>query len=202
MPDTYHHGDLRAAILDRVGAVIVTQGVDRVSLRALAADLKVSHTAPRHHFGSRQGVLTAFATQGFERLAESLGAIRTQGGGFLDVGVGYVAFALEHRAHFAVMFDLEATDPDDPVLAAAKEIALGQMRAGVDEVDDRQAARTDQGAAALAGWALMHGLAILAIGGNLDLPGVRSLVGGGGILDLARRSGGMLFGPPGPGGSS
>lgn len=202
MPNTYHHGDLRAAVLERVAEVIATQGVDQVSLRGLAADLGVSHTAPRHHFGSRQGVLTAFAIQGFERLAETLRTTRAQGGDFLEVGVGYVAFALEHRAHFAVMFDLEATDLDDPALGAAKAKAMAEMRAGVDRFSDREPAPADEGAAALAGWAMMHGLAILAIGGNLDLPGVRDLVGPGGVLDLARRSGGMLFGPAGPGGSS
>lgn len=198
MPDAYHHGDLRSAVLDRVAHVVEHDGVDQVSLRGLAADLNVSHTAPRYHFGSRQGVLTAFATQGFERMAAALRTIRADNGSFLDIGVGYVAFALDNRGHFAVMFDLDAVDLTDARLAAAKASALAEMRTGVQRVADRETARTDQGAAAVAGWAMMHGLATLAIGGNLDLPGIHELAGGSGdVLDLARRSGRMLFGPAG-----
>jgi AcrR family transcriptional regulator len=65
--DAYHHGDLRRAVLDRAVQVIASEGTDALSLRALAADLGVSHTAPRHHFASRQGLLTAVAVEGSSR---------------------------------------------------------------------------------------------------------------------------------------
>lgn len=201
MAHAYHHGDLRTAALARVAEIVAADGVDRVSLRGLAADLDVSHTAPRHHFGSRSGLLTAFAAQGFALLGEALRAVRADGGTFLDLGVGYVAFALEHRAHFEVMFDLGAVDTDDPDLVAAKAAALAEMRHGVGTVGG-PGARADQAAAALAGWALMHGLATLAIGGNLDASGVREMVAGRDVLDLARRSGSMLYGSTDPGSRS
>src|SRR5688500_15175281 len=87
---TYHHGDLRRAVLDRAVVVIAAEGPSHLSLRSLAADLGVSHTAPRHHFGSREGVLSAVAAEGFTLLAADLRAVREAGGGFADVGVGYV----------------------------------------------------------------------------------------------------------------
>ena len=68
----YHHGDLRAAVLAAAADVIARDGVDQLSLRSLAVELGVSHTAPRHHFGSREGVLTALACEGYKLLAEAL----------------------------------------------------------------------------------------------------------------------------------
>ena len=82
-------GNLAAAVLQRAAEVIAAEGPQGFSLRSLAADLGVSHTAPRHHFGSREGVLNALATQGYDWLADRLRRAREQSGSFLDVGVAY-----------------------------------------------------------------------------------------------------------------
>src|SRR5690242_1296740 len=106
----YHHGDLRRAVLDRVVDVIIDEGTAEVSLRSLAADLGVSHTAPRHHFGSRQGIFTALAAEGYRLLAAELARAGESGGGLLDLGVAYVGFAVAHPAHFEVMFSPKLLD--------------------------------------------------------------------------------------------
>jgi len=193
MIDAYHHGDLRRAVLDRAVQVIAADGAEALSLRALAADLGVSHTAPRHHFVSRQGLLTAVAAEGFRELWSRLDRIREAGGSFGDVGVGYVEFALDRPAHFSVMFTPAALDLDDPELDQAMDAAFALLRQGVDELPD-PAVREDAAAAVIASWSLVHGLATLALTGNLDKARVRDLVADGHILDLARRSVGMLFG--------
>jgi AcrR family transcriptional regulator len=190
--DVYHHGDLRRAVLDRAVQVIASEGADALSLRALAADLGVSHTAPRHHFSSRQGLLTAVAVEGFVELRQRLELIREQGGSFLDVGVGYVSFALDRPAHFSVMFTPTILDPADPDLEDAMEATFALLRQGVDELPG-PAAQQDAAAAVIASWSLVHGLATLALSGNLDKARVRDLVGGD-LLDLARRSAAMLHG--------
>jgi AcrR family transcriptional regulator len=195
MADGYHHGNLRAALLNRTGEVIARDGVAAVSLRALAADVGVSHTAPRHHFGSRDGLLTAYAAQGYDLLAGALRAVRERGGSFLDVGVAYVRFASEHRAHFAVMFDADVLITDDAGLVAAQGRAMDEIRHGVDALGD-PAAKADMAAATIAGWSMMHGLAVLDRTGALDLAHVRDLVDGGDVLAIARRAAGMLYGSP------
>jgi AcrR family transcriptional regulator len=195
MADGYHHGNLRAALLNRTGEVIARDGVAAVSLRALAADVGVSHTAPRHHFGSRDGLLTAYAAQGYDLLAGALGAVRERGGSFVDVGVAYVRFASEHRAHFAVMFDADVLIAEDAGLVAAQGRAMDEIRRGVDALGD-PAAKADMAAATIAGWSMMHGLAVLDGTGALDLAHVRDLVDGGDLLAIAHRAAGMLYGSP------
>lgn len=194
MIDAYHHGDLRRAVLDRAVQVIATDGAEALSLRALAADLGVSHTAPRHHFVSRQGLLTAVAIEGFRELAARMNRIRDGGGAFLDIGVGYVEFALDRPAHFAVMFAPAVLDQTDPELTGAMDATFALLRQGVDELPEP--AREDAAAAVIASWSLVHGLATLALTGNLDRAGVRALVADD-LLGLARRSAGLLHrGPP------
>ena len=65
---SYHHGDLRHAMLVAAGALIEEEGVDGLSLRECARRAGVSHGAPAHHFGDVRGLLTALAAQSFEML--------------------------------------------------------------------------------------------------------------------------------------
>src|SRR5689334_25241030 len=96
----YHHGDLRRAILSAALDVIATDGPTALSLRDLARRAGVSHAAPAHHFKDKAGLLTAIAIDGYERLAVALEA----GSSLLELGAAYVRFALDHPAHFEVMF--------------------------------------------------------------------------------------------------
>ncbi|MEV2274341.1 TetR/AcrR family transcriptional regulator [Nocardiopsis sp. NPDC049922] len=190
MADRYHHGNLRAAVLRRAAEVIESEGPYSFSLRSLAADLGVSHTAPRHHFGSREGVLNAIAVEGFQGLAERLRATRAAGGDFLETGVEYVRFAVEHPAHFQVMFAPTLLDVGEPELAAARRAAFAELTTGADTVAPDGG---DKPAAVVAGWSIVHGIATLALTGNLDSSGVRALFGDADLLDIARRSAGLLF---------
>lgn len=157
----------------------------------------VSHTAPRHHFGDLRGVLTAIAAEGFALLAERLTATTESGGTFLDVGVAYVEFALAHRAHFAVMFTPRLLDGEDTDLVAAKQEAFGTLSSGVDAMASAGQVE-DAAAAVIAGWGIVHGIATLALTGNLDEARLRQLVADGDVVEITRRAAGMLYGSPSP----
>ena len=193
MTSTYHHGNLRQAVLERAATVIAADGPYAFSLRSLASDLQVSHTAPRHHFGNREGVLNALAAQGFGRLADRLELTRKNGGGFLDLGVSYVEFAVEHPGHFQVMFAPALLDESDPELSRARSRAFGELTGGVDRLGLADPG-DDAAAAVIAGWSLVHGLATLALTGNLQSAGVRDLLVEQDLAALTRRSASMLFG--------
>lgn len=158
----YHHGNLRRALLDAAVTVIAEKGPDALSLRDLANRTGVSHGAPAHHFTDRAGLLTAIATEGYQLLGDALDQARTDGG-FLDVGLAYVRFALEHPAHFQVMFQPSLYQADDPAFTAAQSRTSAALYGS--------AATVRSGASAaevgVAGWCLMHGLATLWLAGNL-----------------------------------
>src|SRR3954465_963434 len=156
----YHHGNLREAILTASAAVVAADGIGTLSLRAIAKDLGVSHTAFRRHFGSREGVLSALAAQGSRLLAQELGAAAVDGD-LVGVGVAYVRFAVAHPGHFTVMFRSDLLDNADPELVAARAQAYALLPSGVpgEGLEDLEAGQ-------VLGWAVVHGIATLALTGN------------------------------------
>jgi len=64
---SYHHGDLRTALLEAATKRIAEHGIDSLSLRKLAEDAGVSRTAPYHHFKDKNALLSAIAAQGFSQ---------------------------------------------------------------------------------------------------------------------------------------
>ncbi|MGB6511682.1 MAG: TetR/AcrR family transcriptional regulator [Mycobacterium sp.] len=154
---TYHHGDLRTAILTEAARLVAERGADRVSLRELAREAGVSHAAPAHHFTDRRGLFTALAAQGFELLAAALAEARPR---FLDAALAYVRFAIEHPGHYRVMFDKSLLDPSNRELAAAEAVAGAELSRGVASLPD-QHAQADPAGAQLAAWSLVHGFSML-----------------------------------------
>src|SRR5512142_1755884 len=94
---TYHHGDLRDALLDAAERALDQRGTPALALRAIARTAGVSHTAAYHHFADRQSLLRAVATRGFDQLRDALtrAAAGAPAGrrGFQEMGVAYVRFA-------------------------------------------------------------------------------------------------------------
>lgn len=157
---TYHHGDLRRAVLTAALDVIRSEGPAALSLRDLARRAGVSHAAPAHHFKDRTGLLTAIAMEGYALFADAL----AEAPDLRERGVRYVRFAAEHPAHFQVMFQPDLYRTDDPDLLVAKERASVELRAGVAGLP------TGGGDARLTGvaaWSLAHGFATLLLSGNL-----------------------------------
>ena len=154
---TYHHGDLRAVILNEAARLVAERGADQVSLRELARDAGVSHAAPAHHFTDRRGLFTALATQGFQLLAEALVDARPQ---FADAALAYVRFAIDHPGHYQVMFHKSLLDTSDAELAAAEAGAAAELARGVATLRDPNAT-ADPAGAQLAAWSLVHGFSML-----------------------------------------
>ena len=133
---TYHHGDLRRALLRAADEAIAEHGVAALSMRDLARRAGVSHAAPTHHFGDKAGLLTAFATEGFEQLAKALATSRLASNSLLELGVTYVRFAVTRSAQFEVMFRPDLYHPGDPDLVAARAKAADALYAAVSDLPD------------------------------------------------------------------
>jgi AcrR family transcriptional regulator len=161
---SYHHGDLKSAILQQAAQMVAERGADAISLRELARVAGVSHAAPAHHFTDRKGLFTALATEGFQLLAEALKGAR---GDFANAALAYVRFATQHPGHYAVMFDRSLHDADDSALTAAEGAAADELNRGVATLADPRA-RNDPKSAALAAWSLVHGFSTLWLNGAVE----------------------------------
>jgi AcrR family transcriptional regulator len=115
---TYHHGDLRNALIAAALAAVEQDGPDAVSLRDLAQTLGVSRAAPYRHFEDRDALLAAVAARGFEDL--NIGyeaALEAPGDGretLRQASRVYFEFADRRPGLFRLMFDSDLLARDDP----------------------------------------------------------------------------------------
>jgi AcrR family transcriptional regulator len=174
---SYHHGNLRRALLDEALATIRAEGVDGLTLREIGARLGVSRTALYRHFADKRALLTAVATEGFRMLRQQLVTAWEEGGSgpaaSQAMGVAYVRFAVANPSHYRVMFSrFVDPEPQEPRLAAE---AGGAFQALVDAIAALQRDGVVRGddtvLMARFVWAVVHGVAMLAIDGQLPEPG-------------------------------
>lgn len=173
----YHHGNLRRALLDEALATIRAEGVDGLTLREIGARVGVSRTALYRHFADKRALLSAVATEGFRMLRQQLVTAWEDGGrgpaAFDAMGVAYVRFAVANPSHYRVMFG-GFVDPlaSEPELAAE---AAGAFQALVDALAalqrDAVVHNDDTVRMARFVWAVVHGVAMLGIDGQLREPG-------------------------------
>src|SRR5262245_43307875 len=129
---SYHHGNLRRALLDEALAMIRAEGVEGLTLREIGARLGVSRTALYRHFADKRALLQAVAAEGFLALRQQLVAAWESGAGqytgFHSMGLAYIRFAVANPSHYRVMFggfiDPKAQDCGLAVEAAAAFQAL------------------------------------------------------------------------------
>lgn len=166
----YHHGNLRKALLDAALAAVREAGITELSLRDVARRAGVSHAAPAHHFKDKAGLLTALATEGFERFAQAQRDARERGTNpverFSWTGWAYVMFADQNREYFEIMFRPELLNGDDEAYRAAAnaahQVLLETMRPVSAGFTEEQLLQQSTSA-----WALAHGLSRLWLDGNL-----------------------------------
>lgn len=96
---TYHHGELRPALLRAAAKILESEGREAISLRDLARRAGVSHAAPYRHFADREALFAALAEEGFALLAAELEGKPRQA-----QAVAYVRFALANPGRFRLMF--------------------------------------------------------------------------------------------------
>jgi AcrR family transcriptional regulator len=171
---TYHHGDLRAALLDEAAAIIAEDGTASVTMRALGLRLGVSRAAAYRHFEDKTALLVAVAASGFRQLSDRLAGIevdapRSSVERVRRMGEEYVHFALENPAHYRLMYGKAAMARENlPELRKAGHALFEQL---VDLFQAFQGSgrikRQDPRAQAYVAWSAVHGLASLLIDGQI-----------------------------------
>jgi AcrR family transcriptional regulator len=182
-PPPYHHGDLKSAVLTAAEKILERDGLQALTLRAVARAVGVSHTAPKNHFGDLMGLLSELAAVGYVRYGAALAeAVSFATGDASDrmraMGRAYVAFAREHPKLFLLMFHSERLDMKRPSLSTAIEETRQTLRTAViSTVPAKPIELLQVAARGTASWALVHGFAMLLLDGRLkntmaSLPGV------------------------------
>jgi AcrR family transcriptional regulator len=176
--NSYHHGNLRQALMDAALVCIREKGADKLSLRALAREVGVSQAAPYRHFEDKVALLSALASDGFERLAGSMevlmGDIKLDPlAAFQRAGQAYVEFAQQNPETYRLMYIMKAADFDDNEMAACHTSAFHLLEQTVDAGLASGAFKAaSKDAIVLAAWSMAHGYAQLVIDGIIELADV------------------------------
>lgn len=171
----YHHGSLDQALLQAAEIVLERDGLQGLTLRAVAREAGVSHAAPTHHFGDLTGLLSELAAIGFQRFGRTMGEAGAIDGTSADKAMAraraYVAYAKAKPGMYGLMFRTERLDMSRPALhAAANASFAGLMRAigakrREEIADDRLS--MDQATDIVRAWSLVHGYTMLMLDGRL-----------------------------------
>jgi AcrR family transcriptional regulator len=164
---TYHHGDLRAALLVAARSIVEEQGADAFTLREAARRAGVSHGAPAHHFGDKTGLLTELAAQALGERVEQAAAARLAAGPdpmeqMKACGMAHIDFLISHPRLGGLCLQDNMVDRSNPMMQdvlqrmSADLIDTMSAATGKTLVPDKEA-----NASTLLAMAVAHGFAQL-----------------------------------------
>ena len=171
MSKPYHHGDLKAALLNGGLAILDSRGVDAVTVRAVAREAGVAHSAPANHFKDRAALLGALAARIFEDLASevknALAGVSSQSRedrlhAFADA---VIRFALRHPHRYRLLWRRDCLDAVSSGVEAAGTVLYERVRAALAPRAELSTLSIES--EIIAAWSLVHGYVSLRIEGAL-----------------------------------
>jgi AcrR family transcriptional regulator len=188
----YHHGDLKVSLIEAANKILLRDGADALSLRAIAAEVGVSHMAPYAHFKNKKELIKNIAEAGFVQMADTMEAVALElkakntllpGELVLAYGASYLEFATANPQLYRLMLgQVETTgrkskkenvaaasienSVNSPFIGSSKKpfILLREAFALRGDTDERVKAQ------ALGAWSMVHGMAALIIEGHIHVP--------------------------------
>lgn len=170
--DTYHHGNLREALLAAGLELTREGGPDALSLRDVTRRVGVSPNAAYRHFTDRDALLAAIAARIQQGMADRMRELETPASlghsparaALRAVGLGYIAFARQESGWFEVAFSSTQALPGGEGVPAPLAMLVSAL--------DGLVASGELDAAARPGsewpcWSAVHGFAMLALHGPL-----------------------------------
>ncbi|MCP3921863.1 MAG: TetR/AcrR family transcriptional regulator [Desulfobacterales bacterium] len=171
----YHHGNLKNSIIEAGINIIFDEGIEKLSIRATAKLIGVSHTAPYRHFKNKEELIVAIALKGFEKLEGKIKSLKNYSNTkdlMVKTGKIFIEFACDNRNYYRIMFGNyinNKTDYHDFFEAYDKlfkrltEIILKYKNQKLKKCSTDEASIT-----AIAIFSILHGYSLLIIDNNED----------------------------------
>jgi AcrR family transcriptional regulator len=185
---TYHHGDLKNALIKAGVDILAKDGVSGLSLRKVASKAGVSHAAPYSHFADKQALIAAISTEGFRQLYERVNSVAEEyktkpSRQLVEVAWAYVQFAMDDRDRFKVMFSgILEKEREYPEFVAESQRNFQLVKTIVEANQAAGVLRSGPSdLVALSAWGTIHGFVMLLLEGQishtvLDQMSLRELV--------------------------
>lgn len=166
----YHHGALRSAILKQATKLLDGEGVDAVTIRAVARNAGVTHAAPVNHFENRSALLTSMATGFFLQLGRAIDA---------RLKAAPVTPRQRIRVFADALLEFGLRYPNRYRLLWRRDVLIdgGELNAAMNAIYDKMIAELSQAGlargksahtVAVAMWSMVHGYITLRIDGTFE----------------------------------
>ena len=172
---TYHHGDLKNALIQAGIEILAQEGVNGLSLRKVARQAGVSHAAPYAHFTDKQALIAAISTEGYHRLYARLQAAVDRcpadpARQWVEIAWAYVQFALQETAYFRVILSgVLEKEKDYPAFVAISKQSYALVVQVVEACQSAGVLRPGPSdLAAVSVWSLVHGFVLLLLEGQIS----------------------------------
>ncbi|NMC47781.1 MAG: TetR/AcrR family transcriptional regulator [Chloroflexi bacterium] len=173
--DSYHHGDLKNALIKAGGEILAREGISALSLRKVAREAGVSHSAPYAHFKDKQALIAAISMEGFRQLLSNLETIEKEYAHapeqlLVEAGWIYMQFAMQESDIFRVMFsgilEKEKEYPDlqeviQKTFQTVVRVVIACQTAGILKNENTPLT-------AMTIWSQIHGLICLYLDGQIS----------------------------------
>jgi AcrR family transcriptional regulator len=166
--NTFHHGDLKRALIDVAVTLLDQHGVTGVTIRAVAREAGVSHSAPVNHYKDRRALLTAIAQNQFEIILKDiefslLEAPNNQKDRIEVFANTMIEFGFRYPHRYQLLWRGDLIDHADPRLLAVMDSIYDQL---CDEIErNMPQATVDRDTIAVALWSMWHGYIDMRLSG-------------------------------------
>jgi AcrR family transcriptional regulator len=169
--DTYHHGDLRNALVTAAVELVEGSSPEELTLREVSRRVGVNHRAAYRHFEDKTALLAAVAEDGYHALLDAMGQALAKAPRanarerLMALAVAYVSFAIDQPARYRIMFGRRLNEDGrfpalEDLVARAYDVLATELRAGQLS---RQFRETPVRELVFGFWSLTHGFSSLAI---------------------------------------
>ncbi len=172
---SYHHGDLKNALIQAGVEILEKEGVTGLTLRKVAKYAGVSHAAPYAHFADKQALIAAISTEGFKQLNLKIESIRHQYESdpkrwLIETAWTYIQFALKEPDRFKLMFSsVLEKEQDYPDFVEISKKNFGQLVSVVEGCQEVGVLKPgDPELSAVSIWGNVHGLVMLVLEGQIS----------------------------------
>lgn len=164
------HGALKEALLREGIALLDVQGIEAVTIRAVARNAGVAHSAPANHFQSRKAMLTAIAAMIFRDLANQSEKAIANVANEPQVAIQAFSetclqFAFDFPNRYQLLWQRQIIDQDNPDVAIQMERVYSALLLALGE--NKSDRRVDIETDAIAIWSMIHGYISMRLDGNL-----------------------------------
>ncbi|WP_074204397.1 TetR/AcrR family transcriptional regulator [Parasphingorhabdus marina] len=169
---SYHHGDLRSAILNEARTILESQGEEAMTMRRIAEGIGVSAMAAYKHFANRDAILQALAIEGFNKLARVTSRARKKNklpadAQLVAIGVAYIMHGISHPEIYRVMFGQLTSGITDAATKSAADEAYGVLCDCLrDNAEHFGFEKKEAETHAFSVWSMAHGMTSLFVEGH------------------------------------